>query len=121
MWPFGKGAVDKAVDIVGDVANAGMKIWDSSDFTAQERGGLFVKLLEQTKSVATSISRRHLLWFVMGTSGSTLALAIFYNHMGMVPELKGLTEIADTWKIGYGFVAAIGFYYFAHIVTGSKK
>jgi hypothetical protein len=113
---WGKNPIEKAVDVVGNVADKGMKIWDSSDFTAQERGKLFVELLEATKSQATSISRRHLLWFVMSLTGLSIVAAMVYNHLGMTEELQGLKDIIETWKVGYAFVSALSFYYFAHIV-----
>ena len=115
-----KNPIDKAVDIVGDVAEKGMSMWDSSKFTPQEQAGFFAKLLEATKSQATSISRRHLLYFVLALTTLSFSIAVYYNETGQTEKLTGLKEIVETWKIGYAFVAAVSFYYFAHF-TGGKK
>ena len=118
---WGKNPIEKAIDVVGSVADKGMSIWDNSDFTAQEKGGLFIKLLAATKSQATSISRRHLLWFVMSITGATLLLALLYNHFGMESQYKGLVEIVETWKIAWGFVSAVTFYYLTQFSGAGKK
>ena len=117
---WGKNPIEKAIEVVGSVADQGMNIWDNSNFTAQERGGLFIKLLAATKSQATSISRRHLLHFIQGMAGGTLVLALLYNHFGMTAQYDGLVGIVETWKIGYAFVGAVSFYYRTQFSGGSK-
>ena len=113
-------SADKALEIVGDVAGKGMEIWDNSSFTGQERGEMLTKLLAATKSQATSISRRHLLWFIMATTGSTLALAIMYNALGWTVRLDGLILIIDTFKIAWAFVSAVSFYYLTQFSGHTK-
>jgi hypothetical protein len=114
--------VDKAIDIVGSVAKTGMDIWDNSTLTSQEKLEGFKDLLAATKSQATSISRRQLLWFVMGCNGFTILLAIMYNAMGMTERLDGLIVIMETWKMGWAFVGAVSFYFLTQVtLPGTKK
>ena len=108
---WGKNPIEKAIDVVGSVANQGLSMWDESDFTAQEKSKLFVDLLAATKSQATSISRRNLLWFIISMTGVTLLLALLYNHLGMVKQYDGLVEIIEVWKIGWAFVGTVSFYF----------
>jgi hypothetical protein len=118
---FGLSTVDKAVDIVGGAAKSAIDIWDKSDFTGQERSNLFIKTVEMTKSVATSLSRRHLLYFIMAGIGLVLLIAVAYNHFGMTVELKGLMWIVAELKLGWAFVSAVSFYYLTHLVGAGKK
>ena len=114
--------VDKALDIVGTVAKTGMEIWDNSNLTSQEKLEGFKDLLAATKSQATSISRRQLLWFVMGCNGFSFLLAIIYNALGWEARLDGLIEIVIAWKMGYAFVGAVSFYFLTQVtLPGSKK
>ena len=120
MGFWGKNPIEKAIDVVGNVADKGLSIWDNADFTAQERGKLFNELLEKTKSQATSISRRHLLWFIMAISASTLFIAVIYNALGMTSRLDGLIKIVEVWKASWAFVAAVSFYYLTQFSGASK-
>ncbi len=120
MFGFGKNPIEKAIDVVGGVANKGMDMWDNADFKPQEKSELFLKLLAATKSQATSISRRHLLWFIMAVTGLTLILAVFYSAMGWTEEFNGLVKIVETWKIAWAFVSAVTFYYLTQF-TGAGK
>ncbi len=122
MSIFGWGdSVDKAVDIVSGAAETGLKIWDNSNFTAQEQSKLYMDILAATKSQATSISRRHLLWFIMSMTGFTLILAVIYNALGWDARLEGLIEIMEAWKIGWAFVSTVSFYYLTQFSGGSRK
>lgn len=120
MFGWGKSSIEKAVDVVGSVADKGMGMWDASKFTAQETAGFFLKLMAATKSQATSISRRHLLWFIMSLSGSSFILAVIYNALGWTDRLDGLVSLVETWKIGYAFVAAVSFYYLTQFSGAAK-
>ena len=120
MFGF-KSSVDKALDVVSNTASKGMDMWDKSDFTAQEKSNLFIKLLAATKSQATSISRRQLLKFIIAMTGSTLLLALVYNHFGMKPQYDGLVEIIEVWKIGWSFVGAVGFYFLTQFSGAGKS
>ena len=117
---WGKNPIEKAIDVIGDVAGKGMSMWDESDFTAQEKSKLFIDLLAATKSQATSISRRHLLWFIIAMTAITLLLALFYNQMGMAEQYAGLLEIIEVWKIGWAFAGAVSFYFLTQF-TGAGK
>lgn len=118
---FGLGSVDKAIGVVDKVTSKGMEIWDNSNFTGQEKGQLLEKLLAATKSQATSISRRHLLWFIMATTGFTLILAVVYNALGWDDRLKGLLSIIETFKIAWAFVSAVSFYYLTQFSGHTKQ
>ncbi len=113
-------STDKALGIVGTVASKGMEIWDNSDFTSEERGEMLKELLAATKSQATSISRRHLLWFIMATTGFTLVLAVVYNALGWDVRLTGLLSIIETFKIAWAFVSATSFYYLTQFSGHTK-
>ena len=119
MGWFGKSSVDKAIDVVGGVAKTGMGIWDASNFTSQESAAHLLKMLEATKSQATSISRRHLLWFIMMLTGMSFTIAIIYNAMGWTIRLNGMMEIIKAWKIGWAWIAAVSFYYVTQF-SGNK-
>ena len=116
-----KSSVDKALDVVGDTASKGMDMWDNSDFTAQEKSGLFIKLLAATKSQGTSIRRGILLKFVIAVSGSTLLLALVYNHFGMTTQYDGVVAAAETWKVGWSFVGAVSFYFLTQFSGAGKS
>jgi hypothetical protein len=116
-----KKPIDAAVDVVKKVADTGMHIWDNSDFTGQERAASLLEFLAATKSQATSISRRHLLWFILLMNGWFALLAASYSAMGMEAEYKAVLEIVDTFKFGWAFVTAVGFYFAAHILNGKGK
>lgn len=120
MGWFGLSSIDKAIDVVGGVANGAVKIWDNSNFMPQEKGDLLEKLLKATKSQATSISRRHLLTFIMATTGMTLIIAVIYNALGWTEELKGLLEIIEVFKIAWAFVSAVAFYYLTQFSGPTK-
>jgi len=92
-------STDKALGIVDTIASKGMAIWDSKDFTPQDKAGMMAKLLAATKSQATSISRRHLLWFIMATTGSLLILAVIYGALGWDAELKTLLQIVGAFEV----------------------
>ena len=111
MGWFGKSSIDKAIDVVGGVTSTGMAMWDSSDFTPQEKAAHQLKLLEATKSQGTSISRRDLLHVILVLTGSSFALAVIYNALGWQDRLDGLAGIMEAWKIGWAFVASVSFYY----------
>ena len=122
MFGFGKSAIDKAVDIVGGVADKGMSMWDNADFKPQEKSDMFIKLVEATKSQGTSLRRGRLLDFILLAMASTLLLAVYYNHMGMTAEYDGLVKIIDTWKIGWSFVGGVSFYFLTQFQPfGVKK
>lgn len=108
-------STDKALGIVDTIASKGMKIWDSSNFTAQDKSEMMEKLLAATKSQATSISRRHLLWFIMATTGSLLILAVIYGALGWDARLATLLQIVEVFKISWAFVAAVSFYYITQV------
>ena len=111
MFGFGKSSIEKAVDIVGGVAKGGMSMWDNSDFTSQEKAAHMLKLLEATKSQGTSISRRDLLWFIMGLTGFSFVLALIYSAAGWNDRVDSIIALMDAFKIGWAFVAAVSFYY----------
>ena len=111
MGWFGKSSIDKAIDVVGGVTATGMAMWDSSDFTPQEKAAHQLKLLEATKSQGTSISRRDLLWFIMGMTGLCLVLAIVYSALGWNDRVDDVIAIMEAFKIGWAFVASVSFYY----------
>ena len=117
---FGANATEKAIGVVDKVVTSGMKIWDNSTLTSQEASELFIRLLAATKSQATSISRRQLLWFVITENALLLILAAYYNHNGMETKLDGLMIIADQLKAGWSLMAAVSFYYITQ-VTGAGK
>ncbi len=108
-------STDKALGIVDNVADKAMRIWDSSSFTPQDRAEMMEKLLTATKSQATSISRRHLLWFVMATTGSLLILAVIYGALGWDARLVTLLKIVEVFNISWAFVAAVSFYYVTQV------
>ncbi len=115
MFGFGKSSIDKAIDVVGGVTSTGMAMWDSSDFTPQEKAAHQLKLLEATKSQGTSLSRRNLLWFIMALTGFSFALALMYSAFGMTDKVNDVIELMEAFKIGWGFVAAVSFYYLTQI------
>ena len=115
MGWFGKSSIDKAIDVVGGVTSTGMAMWDSSDFTSQEKAAHQLKLLEATKSQGTSISRRNLLWFIMAMTGLCLIMALMYSAFGMQDRVDGVIAIMESFKIGWAFVAAVSFYYLTQI------
>ena len=122
MFGFGKSSIDKAVGVIGDVANKGMSMWDKADFKDEEKSEMLLKLIEATKSQGTSLRRGRLLDFILVGMTSTLLLAGYYNHMGMTAEYDGLVKIIDTWKIGWAFVGAVSFYYLTQFQPfGVKK
>ena len=108
---FGKSSIDKAIDVVGGVTSTGMAMWDSSDFTPQEKAAHQLKLLEATKSQGTSISRRDLLHVILVLTASSFLLAVIYNALGWHDKIDGLVRIMEAWKIGWAFVGAVSFYY----------
>lgn len=108
-------STDKALGIIDKVAEKGLKIWDSSNFTPQDRSEMMEKLLLATKSQATSISRRQLLYFIIGLTSFFIFIAVIYNAMGMTTELNGLLSIAEQFKVSWAFVAAVSFYYITQV------
>tara|TARA_R110002020_G_scaffold456825_1_gene673517 strand:+ start:3155 stop:3529 length:375 start_codon:yes stop_codon:yes gene_type:complete len=120
IWPWKK-PIDAAVDVVKNVADTGMHIWDSKEFTGQERAGALLKFLEATKSQATSISRRHLLWFILLMNGVLAMLAVIYSAGGWTDQYNRVIDIVEVFKFGWAFVTAVGFYFAAHILNGKGK
>lgn len=118
--PFKK-PLDAAADVMTAVATTGMKVWDNKDFSPQERAGMLLKYLEATKSQATSISRRHLLWFIIGMVGTAFVLALGYNALGLTDHRDGVIKLVTHFKLDWAFVSAVSFYYAAHLLTGGKK
>jgi hypothetical protein len=108
---FGKSSIDKAIDVVGDVTKTGLSMWDSSDFTPQEKAAHQLKLLEATKSQGTSISRRDLLWFIIAMTGISLVLALTYSAFGMGDKVDDVIALMEVFKIGWAFVATVSFYF----------
>jgi len=111
MFGWGKSSIEKAIDVVGGVAKGGMAMWDSSDFTSQEKAAHMLKLLEATKSQGTSIRRGDLLHVILALTSFSFVLAVIYNSLGWQDRLDGLSTIVEDWKIGWAFVAAVSFYY----------
>jgi len=108
---FGKSSIDKAIDVVGDVAKSGMGMWNNADFTSQEKADHLLKLLEATKSQGTSISRRDLLWFIIALHGFSFVVAVIYVAFDSMDKVTNLVSVMDAWKLGWAFVAAVSFYY----------
>ena len=115
MGWFGKSSIEKAIDVVSGVAKGGMNMWDNSDFTSQEKAAHMLKLLEATKSQGTSISRRDLLWFIMGLTGFSFVLALIYSAAGWDDRVDSIIELMEAFKLGWAFVAAVSFYYLTQL------
>ena len=115
-----KKPIEAATETVQNTVKVGMSMWDNKNFTAQETAATLLKLLEATKNQATSISRRHLLWAVIGMNSFTLIIAILYNSLGWTDRLEGLVQIMEVWKLGYAFAGAIAFYFLTQF-TGGKR
>ena len=107
-------SADKIANGVINIARSGMTIWDESKFTPQEQVGAFKSLVEATRSEATSRSRRHLLWALIGFVVVTFGIGIYYNHIGNTVALTGLLDLVDQLKIGWGFTSAVSFYFLTH-------
>ncbi len=122
MFGFGKGSMDKAIDVVGGAVDKGMSIWDNADFTPADKADMFAKLAEAMKSQATSISRRNLLKFIIATMTLSFVMLGVYNHFGMTEQFNGIIKIVDELKIGWSFVGAVSFYYLTQFQPfGIKK
>ena len=113
--------MDKVIEGGIDIAKSGMKIWDNADFTAQERTSAFINTVKVMASKETALSRRILLWALICMVGFVLVVGVIWIGLGADDRVVQLVALVEALKIGYGFVAAIGFYYLTHIVKGGKK
>ena len=120
IWGKITGA-EGAVKGILDVGKKGMDMWDKSKFTAQEQIDGFKMLIDATKSAATSISRRHLLWALISMMGVLLIAGIYYIETSQAFKLKALIMLATELKIDYAFGGAVGFYYLPHVFSGKKS
>ena len=111
---------DKAIDGINDIASTGMRMWDKSEFTAQEKTESLLKLIEASKSKETSISRRIMAWAILAVVIITFALCVsllFHDQKEMV---KSIVELVKVFWIGEAFVTSWGFYFLTHVLGGKK-
>ena len=126
---------EKAMDTVTHVAKGGMEMFDEAFYTDQEKAAVNDKIFKNwlkgqelfnMQSSPTARSRRVIVWGVTflvayGVILSTMLIAFKGNNaMGQVMSIM---DVYDAMKIGWAFVAAIGFYFGPHIVhaIGSKN
>lgn len=122
MSIFGKLlGTDKAVEGIKNVAEHGMKMWDYSTMTAQERIIAFKETVKAMSSDATAISRRHLLWMIIGLNSFAFFLGVIWIALGWADRVDSLIELVEVFKLGWAFVSAVGFYFLTHIVNGTRK
>ena len=122
MSIFGKLlGTDKAVEGIKNVAESGMKIWDMSTMTAQERIVAFKETVKAMSSDATAISRRHLLWMIIALNSFAFFLGVIWISLGWSDRVNSLIDLVEAFKLGWAFAGAVGFYFLTHIVNGAKS
>jgi hypothetical protein len=114
IFSWGK-AGDKAIDIVKESAATGMKMWDEKSFSPQEQIQSFQKLVELTKSTATSISRRYIAYSVIAMIAYCLIVGSIWIALGADDMVNNLIELVIALKIGWAFTSAVSFYFLTHV------
>lgn len=109
---------DKAVEGIKNVAEHGMQIWDMSSMTAQERIIAFKETVKAMSSDATAISRRHLLWMIIGLNSWAFLVGIIWSALGWDDRVADLISLVEAFKLGWAFAGAVSFYFLTHIVNG---
>jgi hypothetical protein len=112
---------DKAVEGIKNVAESGMNMWDMSTMTAQERIIAFKETVKAMSSEATALSRRHLLWMIIGLNSFAFFIGVMWVALGCDDRVVKLIELVEAFKLGWAFAGAVSFYYLTHIVNGKKK
>ena len=112
--------VDKAVEGISTIANKGMDILDASSFTPQERVAAFERLAKVMSSKETALSRRILLWAILGLNGLAFIVGMIWTAFGDTERVNDLIALVEAFKLGWAFTAAVGFYYLAHVIGKTK-
>lgn len=110
--------VDKAVEGVTHIASTGMSMWDMSKFTPQEQVAAFERLAKVTSSKETSISRRIIIWVLMGIIAYSFVLGTIWIAYDAPEKVTALIELVHALKIDWAFGGGIAFYFLTHVVSG---
>lgn len=112
---------DKAIEGVVTVATKGMDLLDMSKMTAQERIIAFKEIVKATSSGATAISRRHLLWAILGGNGLSLVVGLFWVALDDMTRLDNTIKLTQVVMGSPAMLACISFYLLTHITGAMKK
>lgn len=112
--------VDKAVDGVTKIASQALTMWDGKDFTAQERVAAFESIAKITSSKETSISRRVIIWALMGIITFAFIVGMIWISLDAQYMVDDMIELIQALKIDWAFSGGIAFYFLTHLTKGSK-
>ena len=112
---------DKAIEGISKVAEKGMEIWDMKDFTPQERVAAFERLAKVMGSKETALSRRILLWAILALNGLAFTVGMIWVAYEDAARVTAMIELVEAFKLGWAFVAAVGFYFLTHVTGAGKK
>ena len=98
-----------------------MVMWDMKDFTRQERVVAFERLAKVMGSKETALSRRILLWAIIGLNGFAFVIGVIWVALEDSARVASLIELVVAFKLGWAFVAAVGFYFLTHVTGAVKK
>ena len=121
---------DKAISIAGDTLNSGMSMLDNAFHTDEEKAAHKAKMFDNwvkfqnvlsNESSPTSLSRRVILWFIMGMVTFTLLVCTVLIIFGFETRYDQMIDLFEKLKIGWSFTAVVTTYFITNFLPGRSK